>query len=43
MHDLQFLTNADVAARLSYPQLIEALRIGLAGPCEAPVRGCHEL
>ncbi|MBO3275280.1 bifunctional Delta(1)-pyrroline-2-carboxylate/Delta(1)-piperideine-2-carboxylate reductase [Pseudomonas schmalbachii] len=43
MHDLRFLTNADVAARLAYPQLIEALRAGLAGPCEAPVRGCHVL
>ena len=43
MQDLRFLTNADVAERLSYPQLIEALRIGLAGACEAPVRGCHEL
>ncbi|MNZ69848.1 ornithine cyclodeaminase [compost metagenome] len=43
MHDVRFLTNADVAARLAYPQLIEALRAGLAGPCEAPVRGCHTL
>ncbi|MFJ3262908.1 ornithine cyclodeaminase family protein [Pseudomonas sp. NPDC086581] len=43
MQDLRFLTNADVAERLSYPQLIEALRIGLAGDCQAPVRGCHEL
>ncbi|MCP8465247.1 ornithine cyclodeaminase family protein [Pseudomonas sp. ZM23] len=43
MHDLRFLTNADVAERLAYPQLIEALRAGLAHPCEAPVRGCHAL
>lgn len=43
MQDVRFLTNADVAARLAYPQLIEALRAGLAGSCEAPVRGCHNL
>ena len=43
MQDLRFLTNADVAQRLGYPQLIEALRIGLAHECEAPVRDCHEL
>ncbi|KRV73894.1 ornithine cyclodeaminase family protein [Pseudomonas citronellolis] len=43
MHDVRFLTNADVAERLAYPQLIEALRQGLADTCEAPVRGCHAL
>lgn len=43
MQDLRFLTNADVAHSLGYPQLIEALRIGLVHECEAPVRGCHEL
>ncbi|MCY1331670.1 Delta(1)-pyrroline-2-carboxylate reductase [compost metagenome] len=43
MQDVRFLTNADVAARLAYPQLIEALRAGLTSACEAPVRGSHEL
>jgi ornithine cyclodeaminase len=43
MQDVRFLTNADVAERLAYPQLIEALRQGLASACEAPVRGCHAL
>lgn len=43
MQDLRFLTNADVAQRLAYPQLVEALREGLAHPCEAPVRSCHTL
>ena len=43
MQNVRFLTNADVAERLAYPQLIEALRQGLAGACEAPVRGCHAL
>jgi ornithine cyclodeaminase len=43
MHNLRFFTNADVAAALAYPQLIEALRKGLANPAEAPVRACHTL
>ncbi|MDF5818812.1 ornithine cyclodeaminase family protein [Pseudomonas aeruginosa] len=43
MHSLRFFSNAEVAERLSYPQLIEALRIGLAKPCSAPLRGCHAL
>ncbi|EZO56667.1 ornithine cyclodeaminase family protein [Pseudomonas aeruginosa] len=43
MHSLRFFSNAEVAERLSYPQLIEALRIGLAKPCSAPLRSCHAL
>lgn len=43
MQTLRFFTNADVAAALAYPQLIEALRQGLAHPAEAPVRACHAL
>ncbi|MCY1267292.1 Delta(1)-pyrroline-2-carboxylate reductase [compost metagenome] len=43
MQTLRFFTNADVAAALSYPQLIEALRHGLANPAEAPVRASHAL
>lgn len=43
MSHLRFFTNADVAAALAYPQLIEALRKGLANPAEAPVRACHAL
>ncbi|WP_337058577.1 ornithine cyclodeaminase family protein [Pseudomonas sp. USHLN015] len=43
MSHLRFFTNPDVAAALGYPALIEALRGGLAEPCAAPVRGCHEL
>lgn len=43
MQSVRFLSNADVAARLAYPHLIEALRQGLVGECIAPVRGCHEL
>lgn len=30
MHSLRFFSSAEVAERLAYPQLIEALRIGLA-------------
>ncbi len=43
MHSLRFFSNAEVAERLAYPQLIEALRIGLAKPCSAPLRNCHAL
>lgn len=43
MHSLRFFSNAEVAERLAYPQLIEALRIGLAKPCSAPLRSCHAL
>lgn len=43
MQTLRFFTNADVAAALTYPQLIEALRHGLANPAEAPVRASHAL
>ncbi|MBT8765522.1 bifunctional Delta(1)-pyrroline-2-carboxylate/Delta(1)-piperideine-2-carboxylate reductase [Metapseudomonas boanensis] len=43
MQSLRFFTNADVAAALDYPQLIGALRKGLADPCEAPVRASHAL
>ncbi|MCR1758281.1 ornithine cyclodeaminase family protein, partial [Pseudomonas aeruginosa] len=43
MHSLRFFSNAEVAERLAYPQLIEALRIGLAKPCSAPLRDCHAL
>jgi ornithine cyclodeaminase/alanine dehydrogenase-like protein (mu-crystallin family) len=43
MHTLTFFTNADVAAALDYPTLIEALRLGLAQPCTAPMRGCQAL
>lgn len=43
MHSLRFFSNAEVAERLFYPQLIEALRIGLAKPCSAPLRSCHAL
>ncbi|WP_044873863.1 ornithine cyclodeaminase family protein [Pseudomonas sp. LFM046] len=43
MHSLSFFTNADVAAALGYPQLIEALRQGLATPADAPVRASHAL
>lgn len=43
MHNLRFFSNAEVAERLAYPQLIEALRIGLAKPCSAPLRNCHAL
>lgn len=43
MSHLRFFTNAEVAGALGYPALIEALRVGLAEPCAAPMRGCHEL
>ncbi|ENT5106570.1 ornithine cyclodeaminase family protein [Pseudomonas aeruginosa] len=43
MHSLRFFSNAEVAEHLFYPQLIEALRIGLAKPCSAPLRSCHAL
>ncbi|PAU64253.1 ornithine cyclodeaminase family protein [Pseudomonas indica] len=43
MHSVRFFSNADVAARLDYAELIEALRIGLAAPCEAPLRASHAL
>ncbi|MFZ6046178.1 ornithine cyclodeaminase family protein [Pseudomonas sp. CR3202] len=43
MSHLRFFTNADVAAALAYPQLIEALRQGLANLAEAPVRASHAL
>lgn len=43
MSSIRFFTNAEVAATLAYPALIEALRQGLAQPAEAPVRACHAL
>lgn len=43
MQTLRFFSNTDVAASLAYPQLIEALRVGLAEPCEAPVRVGYDL
>jgi len=43
MSSIRFFTNAEVAAILAYPALIEALRQGLAQPAEAPVRACHAL
>ncbi|MGK8709570.1 ornithine cyclodeaminase family protein [Metapseudomonas otitidis] len=43
MSSIRFFTNAEVAATLAYPVLIEALRQGLAQPAEAPVRACHAL
>lgn len=43
MSSIRFFTNAEVAATLAYPALIEALRQGLAQPAEAPVRVCHAL
>ncbi|KAF1054493.1 MAG: Delta(1)-pyrroline-2-carboxylate reductase [Stenotrophomonas maltophilia] len=43
MQAVRFLSDADVAEHLAYPALIDALRAGLAEPCQAPVRGCHEL
>jgi ornithine cyclodeaminase len=43
MQSLRFFTNAEVASTLAYPQLIEALRHGLANPAEAPVRATHAL
>ncbi|MGQ7817032.1 ornithine cyclodeaminase family protein [Metapseudomonas furukawaii] len=43
MQSLRFFTNAEVASTLAYPQLIEALRQGLANPAEAPVRATHAL
>ncbi|WP_271409431.1 ornithine cyclodeaminase family protein [Pseudomonas sp. Q1-7] len=43
MQTLRFFTNADVAAALTYPQLIDALRHGLANPAMAPLRASHAL
>jgi len=43
MQSLRFFTNTDVTAALTYSALIEALRIGLAQPCDAPLRSCQAL
>ena len=43
MHSLRFSATPRSPERLSYPQLIEALRIGLAKPCSAPLSSCRAL